>query len=294
LLNNLDILLLLCCCPFIYKSNIVQFYCKKKKAATTTTTTTTAATTTTTTKNTYNAKKLNLITFILLWASNQTTTKTNMVNSKISKSDRLSVINFHFRKTGHKLTNLKTANIQTLDEIIAKYNIDFEQVIKERDECYKKNSIEVAAREERERIEREKRNAEWEKKKEKREKHDKLQQKFRLRKWNSITEEQRQFLRDYCKTKREEEEEKRKKELEMEAKKWGARVYRDEHGEVRINGVCVIQSNLFEFGEVWNGDMGIYMEKKLDGVFDWWLKRGEQCIKVDKKRIREIKVENGY
>ncbi len=60
---------------------------------------------------------------------------------KIVKADYITVINNHFAKKGKKLTNVSKMTLPRLKEIIAKYEIEFdeEQILKENEEADKKN-----------------------------------------------------------------------------------------------------------------------------------------------------------
>lgn len=148
--------------------------------------------------------------------------------SKFSKSDKVELITNFFADQGKRLTNLKTATVPRLDELILKHNINLKEQMDKREAQIAK---------------------EKEEHKEKTRQHEakkKAEEEARLKMWGSITEAQQMII---CEKIAQHEDELNQKDcenhialtdrLERDATNAGKRVVREAPTIIRINGVCI-------------------------------------------------------
>jgi hypothetical protein len=151
----------------------------------------------------------------------------------MNKTDKISIIVSFFSKKGQKMTNLTKVKMEKLDEIIQKYNIPIEDLLKEKQEYEAKLKLEKEEREAKLKLEKEEREAK--------------KQELKTS-WLKLTDEMRDICYDTLWEKKYKNEpleiEKHNEELkkfvdalEKDARQRNAIIDRIDINEIRINGI---------------------------------------------------------
>lgn len=184
--------------------------------------------------------------------------------TKITKTETIDAITLYFAKKGQRLTNLKKAPMNKIEEIIKKHNLNMEELLNElklSNEEAKKRKIQLE----------EERKIELEKLKKERE----LADEKRKQKWLCLDEEDKEKVKifayeDYVKRMNKTNEENKImtnvliRGLEMK----GCRIERISDTQFKSNGITV--HNGYQVSLETINDKNVFMED-----FNFWLKRGD-------------------
>ena len=217
--------------------------------------------------------------------------------SKMLKNDMIDGIEYHFRKQGKRLTNLRKVPMSKLEEMIKKYNVNIVDEVnelkleKEKDEAERIRKHEVYKQEceERERLLDEK-------------------NKLCIKKYTELTNAQREQFYEKIVEQHEASRNKNKAISETTSsvmcemfKKDGARVTRIDNNTISVNGIKVISNCVGFDNEELNKEQFISKlkseiltkmykyEKVLDEVIDSWFDIVVPVKKPKTKKVKKVK-----